>query len=52
MVVHNKTHWWSIGFPSHNSWGWNKAKPKSSLYRINKANSANTIMLNFIEFAF
>ncbi len=50
MVVHNKTHWWSIGFPSHNSWGWNKAKPKSSLYRINKANSANTIMLNFIEF--
>lgn len=50
MVVHNKTPWYSKGFPSQQSWGWNKAKPKSSLYTINMADTANTQMLNFVEF--
>ena len=30
--VENK--WFSTGFPSNSSWGWNKALPKSSLYNI------------------
>jgi hypothetical protein len=41
--------WFSIGFPSNPSWGWNKAAPKKSLYDINMADSANTFMLNLVE---
>lgn len=39
----------SLGFPSSPSWGWNKAPPKKSLYDINMAHTANTIMLNLVE---
>jgi len=45
--IENK--WFSIGFPSIPSWGWNKAKPKTSLYEINMAHTANTFMLNLVE---
>lgn len=45
--VQNK--WFSIGFPSNPSWGWNKALPKTSLYEINMAHTANTFMLNLVE---
>jgi hypothetical protein len=45
--VENK--WFSIGFPSNPSWGWNKAQPKKSLYAIGMANTANIFMLNLVE---
>jgi len=45
--VENK--WFSIGFPSNPSWGWNKAAPKTSLYNINMAHTANAFMLNLVE---
>ena len=41
--------WFSIGFPSNPSWGWNKAVPKKSLYDINMAHSAHSFMLNLVE---
>ena len=41
--------WFSIGFPSNPSWGWNKAAPKTSLYEINMAHTANSFMLNLVE---
>lgn len=44
-----KNDWYSRGFPSKPSWGWNKADPKKSLYLINMENTANTCMLNFVE---
>ena len=43
-------YWFSIGFPSNPSWGWNKAKPKSSLYDIGMSHTANSFMLNLVEF--
>jgi hypothetical protein len=46
--VENK--WYSIGFPSNPSWGWNKAAPKNSLYDIDMAHTANVFMLNLVEF--
>jgi len=46
--IENK--WFSIGFPSNPSWGWNKAAPKKSLYDIGMAHTANAFMLNLIEF--
>jgi len=46
--IENK--WFSIGFPSNPSWGWNKAEPKTSLYDINMAHTANVFMLNLVEF--
>jgi hypothetical protein len=46
--IENK--WFSIGFPSNPSWGWNKAVPKKSLYDINMAHTANSFMLNLVEF--
>lgn len=39
----------SIGFPSKPSWGWNKASPKTSLYTIGMAHTANVFMLNTVE---
>jgi len=39
----------SIGFPSNPSWGWNKASPKTSLYTIGMAYTANAFMLNLVE---
>jgi hypothetical protein len=45
--VENK--WFSIGYPSNPSWGWNKAPPKKSLYEIGMAHTANTFMLNLVE---
>lgn len=39
----------SIGFPSNPSWGWNKASPKTSLYTIGMAHTANAFMLNLVE---
>ena len=47
FFVENK--WFSIGFPSNPSWGWNKAVPKTSLYDINMAHTANAFMLNLVE---
>ena len=41
--------WFSIGFPSSPSWGWNKAAPKTSLYDIGMAHTANSFMLNLVE---
>ena len=41
--------WFSIGFPSNPSWGWNKAAPKTSLINIGMARTANTFMLNLVE---
>ena len=41
--------WFSLGFPSNPSWGWNKAAPKTSLYNIGMAHTANTFMLNLVE---
>jgi len=41
--------WFSIGFPSSPSWGWNKAVPKTSLIDIGMAHTANTFMLNLVE---
>ena len=45
----NTNKWFSIGFPSNPSWGWNKAEPKTSLYDINMDHTANTLMLNLVE---
>lgn len=45
--VENK--WFSIGFPSNPSWGWNKAPPKTSLYNIGMTHTANAFMLNLVE---
>jgi hypothetical protein len=45
--VENK--WFSIGFPSNPSWGWNKAPPKKSLCDIGMAHTANAFMLNLVE---
>ena len=39
----------SLGFPSNPSWGWNKAPPKTSLYTIGMAHTANIFMLNIVE---
>ena len=44
-----ENNWFSIGFPSNPSWGWNKALPKKSLYEINMAHTANNFMLNIVE---
>jgi hypothetical protein len=41
--------WFSIGFPSNPSWGWNKAAPKTSLYDIDMDHTANSFMLNLVE---
>ena len=41
--------WFSKGFPSNPSWGWNKAEPKQSLYDIGMAHTANSFMLNLVE---
>ena len=41
--------WFSIGFPSKPSWGWNKAPPKKSLSDIGMAHTANAFMLNLVE---
>ena len=41
--------WFSKGFPSNPSWGWNKAAPKMSLYNIGMAGTANAFMLNLVE---
>jgi hypothetical protein len=61
MVLYNKiknslssyffaeNNWFSIGYPSNPSWGWNKATPKTSLYAIGMAHTANAFMLNLIE---
>lgn len=43
------TKWFSKGFPSTPSWGWNKAFPKKSLYDIGMDHTANSFMLNFVE---
>ena len=43
------TKWFSKGFPSTPSWGWNKAVPKKSLYDIGMDHTANSFMLNFVE---
>jgi hypothetical protein len=45
--VENK--WFSKGFPSEPSWGWNKAAPKKSLYDIGMNDTANAFMLNLVE---
>jgi len=45
--VENK--WFSIGFPSNPSYGWNKALPKTSLYPIDMSHTANAFMLNLVE---
>ena len=42
--------WFSTGFPSNPSWGWNKARPKKSLFDIGMAHTANNLMLNLVEF--
>ena len=44
-----ENNWFSIGFPSNPSWGWNKAAPKTSLYNIGMARTANAFMLNLVE---
>jgi hypothetical protein len=41
--------WFSKGFPSNPSRGWNKAVPKKSLYDIGMAGTANAFMLNLVE---
>jgi hypothetical protein len=46
--IENK--WFSTGFPSNPVWGWNKAMPKISLYDIGMAHTANSFMLNLVEF--
>lgn len=45
--VENK--WFSIGYPSNPSWGWNKAYPKKSLRSIGMDYTANPFMLNLVE---
>lgn len=50
MFSNNKNNkWFSKGFPSTPSWGWNKAFPKKSLYDIGMDHTANSFMLNFVE---
>jgi len=51
MTLYNKikNKWFSIGFPSNPSWGWNKAAPKTSLYNIGMAHTASSFMLNLVE---
>lgn len=49
MLFSIENNWFSIGFPSNPSWGWNKAEPKTSLYDIDMAHTANTFMLNLVE---
>ena len=44
-----ENNWFSTGYPSNPSWGWNKASPKTSLYAIGMAHTANAFMLNIIE---
>jgi hypothetical protein len=44
-----ENNWFSIGFPSNPSWGWNKAVPKKSLLEIGMAHTANAFMLNLVE---
>ena len=44
-----ENNWFSIGYPSNPSWGWNKASPKTSLYAIGMAHTANAFMLNLVE---
>jgi hypothetical protein len=41
--------WFSKGFPSDPSWGWNKAAPKKSLYSIGMDHTASVCMLNLVE---
>ena len=41
--------WFSKGFPSNPSWGWNKAPPKKSLCDIGMAHTASNSMLNLVE---
>jgi len=41
--------WFSTGFPSNPSWGWNKASPKKSLNDIGMAHTANSFILNLVE---
>ena len=41
--------WFSKGFPSNPSWGWNKAAPKKSLYDVGMAQTASAFMLNLVE---
>ena len=44
-----ENNWFSIGFPSNPSWGWNKAAPKTSLQAIGMAHTAHAFMLNLVE---
>jgi len=44
-----ENNWFSTGFPSNPSWGWNKALPKKSLYNIGMDHTANAFMLNLVE---
>jgi hypothetical protein len=41
--------WFSKGYPSNPSWGWTKASPKTSLFNIGMAHTANAFMLNLVE---
>jgi hypothetical protein len=49
MIINIENKWFSIGFPTNPSWGWNKASPKMSLYNIGMAHTANSFMLNIVE---
>lgn len=49
VSVSLENNWFSIGFPFNPSWGWNKAIPKTSLYEIGMAHTANAFMLNLVE---
>ena len=44
-----ENNWFSIGFPSNPSWGWNKAAPKTSLQANGMAHTAHAFMLNLVE---
>jgi hypothetical protein len=44
-----KIEWFSKGFPSGPSRGWNKASPKKSLCDIGMAHTASSFMLNLVE---
>lgn len=41
--------WFSKGFPSSPSWGWNKAAPKKSLRDVGMAQTAGSFTLNLVE---
>jgi hypothetical protein len=41
--------WFSKGFPSSPSWGWNKAAPKKSLRDVGTAQTAGSFTLNLVE---